>query len=320
MALKIIDKKIVGEIDYLKEKLDGKLPIDRLELLYLVNSWGRHYKFGVNDMQINDIHSMNGIGLHEIEKCEATQSEQALLVRKECYDLSKLDTSKITNMDNLFKYSLFNGDISKWDVSNVTSMKEMFYYSPNFNQDLNSWDVSNVTSMICMFQCALEFNQPIYNWDVSNVTSMSSMFFRAREFNQDLNNWNTSKVISMEAMFYGTKNFNQLLKFDTSNVTNMYRMFYGAESFNQFLDNWDVSKVTNMDFIFEKAESFLDKYNSGKPLPNHTDKIKSWFNLNREKIKAINIKDKYGDEIDGFFNKFTDKIELHNNIHSLNGV
>ena len=295
MALKIENKKIVGTIDNLEEKLDGKLPVDRLELLYLINSWGRHYKFGVNDMQI------------EIEKCEA----------KECYDLSKLDTSKITNMDNLFKYSLFNGDISSWDVSNVTDMKEMFYYSPNFNQDLNNWDVSNVTSMICMFQCALEFNQPIYNWDVSNVTSMSSMFFRAREFNQDLNNWNTSNVISMEAMFYGTKNFNQLLKFDTSNVTNMYRMFYGAESFNQLLDNWDVSKVTNMDFIFEKAEAFLDKYNSGKPLPNHTDKIKSWFNLNREKINAINIKDKYGDEIDGFFNKFTDRIELHNNIHSL---
>ena len=42
MALKIIDKKIVGTIDNLQEKLDGKLPVDRLELLYLVNSWGRN--------------------------------------------------------------------------------------------------------------------------------------------------------------------------------------------------------------------------------------------------------------------------------------
>ena len=42
MALKIIENKIVGTIDNLQDKLEGKLPIDRLELLYLVNSWGRN--------------------------------------------------------------------------------------------------------------------------------------------------------------------------------------------------------------------------------------------------------------------------------------
>ena len=34
MALEIIDKKIVGAINKLEDKLNGKLPIDRLELLY----------------------------------------------------------------------------------------------------------------------------------------------------------------------------------------------------------------------------------------------------------------------------------------------
>ncbi len=42
MALEIIKNKIVGTIDNLQDKLEGKLPIDRLELLYLVNSWGRN--------------------------------------------------------------------------------------------------------------------------------------------------------------------------------------------------------------------------------------------------------------------------------------
>ena len=41
MALRVEKYNIVGEIDNLQEKLEGKLPIDRLELIYLVNSWGR---------------------------------------------------------------------------------------------------------------------------------------------------------------------------------------------------------------------------------------------------------------------------------------
>ena len=39
MALKIINEKIIGKIDKLDEKLEGKLPITREELLVLVNSW-----------------------------------------------------------------------------------------------------------------------------------------------------------------------------------------------------------------------------------------------------------------------------------------
>ncbi len=84
MALKIKNERIIGTIDKLEDKLDGKLPVNRLELIYLVNSWGRLYSFNTN----NEI---------EIKKHEP----------KECYDLSKLDTSDITNMDNIFKYSLF---------------------------------------------------------------------------------------------------------------------------------------------------------------------------------------------------------------------
>ena len=129
MALEIIDKKIVGTIDNLQEKLEGKLPVDRLELLYLVNSWGR-IDFFYTQYLDEDV---------RIEECKA----------KECYDLSKLDVSQITNMDRIFKQSLFtdiysrdgiklhNGDISRWDVSNVTSMKEMFFCAENFNQDID---------------------------------------------------------------------------------------------------------------------------------------------------------------------------------------
>ena len=83
MALEIINRKIVGTIDNLQEKLNGEIPVTREELFVLVSSWGRRLGFYTKDSKNKDIY---------IKECEATQSEQTRFVRKECYDLSKLQT------------------------------------------------------------------------------------------------------------------------------------------------------------------------------------------------------------------------------------
>ena len=204
MALEIIRKRIVGTIDNLQEKLNGELPINRLELLYLVNSWGRYKEFSTNENI-------------QIPKCGPTQ----------CYDLSKLDTSEITDMSRLFTYSEFNGDISDWDVSNVTNMELMFEEAENFNQDISNWNISNVTSM---------------EW-----------------------------------------------------------MFYNAESFNQNISKWILENIKNCDFMFDNAKAFLDKYNSGKPLPNDTNDLKQWLKENSDMMLAIDIKEREKDNLDTFF-------------------
>ncbi len=244
MALKIKNERIIGTIDNLEAKLNGELSVDRLELLYLVNSWGR----------IDFFYTKYLDEVVKIEQCKA----------KECYDLSKLDVSQITNMDRIFKHSLFtdihstngiglhNGDISKWDVSNVTSMKEMFAY-------------------------AIKFNKDISNWDTSNVTNMSCMFFDTKEFNQDISNWNISNVINIEGMLcYAIK-------------------------FAQNIGKWDLSNIKEAIFMLDNTEAFENKYNDGNTLPSYINDIKEWFNNNRDKMREIEIKEKYSNEIENFF-------------------
>ena len=119
------------------------------------------------------------------------------------YDLNFIDTSKITDMSELFINCKYDFDVSKWDVSNVTNMNHMFFYCKNFDCDLSNWDVSNVTDMNSMFAFCNKFDCDLSNWDVSNVTCMYRMFFCCENFKgKGLKNWDVSNVTDMASMFF----------------------------------------------------------------------------------------------------------------------
>ena len=181
-----------------------------------------------------------------------TKEELLKLCRDESVYLGDIDTSKITDMSDLFsgiyaiKYSRDFSGIEFWNVSNVTNMQCMFRES-SFNQDIGSWDVSNVTDMSGMFSNT-PFNQNISTWDVSNVTNMDGMFYKS-SFNQDIGSWDVSNVTDMRGMFSQTS-FNQdISSWDVSNVKDMSSMF-SESSFNQDIGSWDVSNVKYMRFMF----------------------------------------------------------------------
>ena len=124
-------------------------------------------------------------------------------LRKHQTNLNDINTSRITDMSNLFVDIKLrqNIDISQWDVSNVKDMHNMFYGYKNFNCHLSKWNVSSVENMNCMFFNCQKFNCDLSKWDVSNVEDMSNMFDGCRKFNSDLSKWKVSNTTNTYGMF-----------------------------------------------------------------------------------------------------------------------
>ena len=115
-------------------------------------------------LKINSKSKISKYTYHPKDKDELKELVDKLIKeRGEEADLNDIDTSKITEMNALFKGVKFNGNISEWNVSNVKNMNVMFCYSTftGENGDISEWDVSKVKTMHQMFWgCPLEKNPP----------------------------------------------------------------------------------------------------------------------------------------------------------------
>ena len=185
--------------------------------------------------EVGDVGKLNGTEYPIVD----VQEIKSMINNNE--DLSKICTSKVTDMNYLFVNSKFNGNISNWDVSNVVFMDYMFSNS-QFNGDISNWDVSSVTNMGSTFSES-QFNGDISNWDVSSVTGMSGMFYKS-QFNGDISNWDVSSVTIMDYMFTLTPFNGDISNWDVSNVNRMKSMFHDTTLFNQDLSSWNVNGVT----------------------------------------------------------------------------
>ena len=147
-------------------------------------------------------------------------------------------------------------DLSALDTSEVTSMDEMFAGCSSLTSlDVSNFDTSQVTDMFGMFNsCSRLTSLDVSNFDTSQVTDMGDMFKSCWGLTSlDLSNFDTSKVTDMFGMFEYCSSLTSLdvSNFDTSNVRNMSSMFYNCSSLTSLdVSNFDTSNVTNMDFMF----------------------------------------------------------------------
>ena len=122
-------------------------------------------------------------------------------------DLSKADTSQVTNMRYMFNEcsSIRELDISSFDTSHVTVMVAMFAYCNALEKlDLSGFDTRNVTDMRSMFGDCYALEQlDISSFDTANVNYMNGMFSQCEALKTITvgDKWSTASVTGSDAMF-----------------------------------------------------------------------------------------------------------------------
>ena len=153
---------------------------------------------------------------------------------------SKLDTSKTTDMSNMFLglLALKTLDVSTWDTSKVTDMSFMFYNARALTSlDVRSWNTSNVTSMTYMFSNALSLNLlDLGQWDVRNVTSMNYMFSGTKNLVElNIGGWEINNQITpynTVYMFHNYNNPSKLMKITLPSMQSGWRLGNIMPKFN----------------------------------------------------------------------------------------
>ena len=173
--------------------------------------------------------------------------------------------TQITSCEKMFYENRIaeNIDISKFDSSKVTNMAYMFWKS-NLPINFNNFKTSLVTNMSYMFGYCKNESLKLNNFDTSATVDMTGMFYECESLKSlYINKFNTSSVISMSYMFYFClllKNLN-IINFNTSSVTDMSFMFYKCQSIYSLkinISNFDTSSVTNMKYMFCASIILLD--------------------------------------------------------------
>ncbi len=125
----------------------------------------------------------------------------------ETLDLSSLDTSKVTDMTNIFMScnNLTEINLSTWDTGNVVKMKSLFqncYKLKSIN--ISHFNTSNVTDMQQLFyDCESLTTLDLSTWDTSNVTNMRDVFRGCDNLESlNLSSWDMSKVTDASSIFF----------------------------------------------------------------------------------------------------------------------
>ena len=201
-------------------------------------------------------------------------------------DLSKFDTSRVTNMSHMFNgmRNLTTLNLSNFNTSNVTNMGGMFFNMTNLTAfNFSNFDTSKVTDMGSMFYGMSSLTTlDLFNFNTSQVMIMGGMFFNMANLTSlNLSNFDTSNVTDMRSMFNGMTNLVSLdiSSFNTKNVENMSGMFSLLRKIEHLdLSHFRTDKVTNMGSMFYQMTALKTINLSNFNTANVTD-MSSMFSM-----------------------------------------
>ncbi len=142
MALRIENNRLIGNIDNLEAKLNGELPINKAELLFLASLHGRNKDVFI---EVNKETLFNN---------NAKQDNDKLIILKLPkqeregipHNLYKLNVSEIKDLSNVFSYTNISNNLNGWDTSNVTNFDYVFYEANNINVKNLIWKINEKAS------------------------------------------------------------------------------------------------------------------------------------------------------------------------------
>lgn len=238
--------------------------------LYTGNVTDMSYMFN-NDPQLTQIIGVGGFDTHNVTNMNSmfgayhyntVNNDEPLALtyfgRLKELDLSNWDTSKVTDMGDMFEAlaALPDDQLTNlnWDTSKVENMWAMFY-GMTLQKELsfvNNWNTANVRNMSYMFAEDPNLTRlDLSKWDVGKVGtdlpvqnySLAAMFADDRALTSvgDISHWNTANVHDTRYMFGNTASLPSLdlSGWDTGNLEIAGHMFERSGVKEVNLSNWD---------------------------------------------------------------------------------
>ncbi|BDH63985.1 hypothetical protein MTP05_01700 [Enterococcus sp. PLM3] len=205
-------------------------------------------------------------------------------------NLDNIDTSSVTNMENVFGdcKSIEDIDISSWNTENVTSFVDMFYGCSSLKTiDLSNLNTSSAENMSEMFaRCSSLIHLNLSSFETENVEEMRFMFTGCSSLTElDLSNFDTSSVTSMSDMFSGCSSLGSLdiSSFDTTNVISF------AEYNGGFFYECNQLKKLHLGEKFNGTQSGI--YVMSLPQhPSNEEYFSTWQNVGSGTVESPNGK------------------------------
>jgi surface protein len=183
-------------------------------------------------------------------------------------DLSKINIKSTKSLKSFFNPLLtIIPDISKWDTSTVTDMSGLFKGCSLLKSlpDISNWNMSEVTDMSEMFSdCSSVVELPdMRKWNTPKLKKMQKMFYNCSNLKSiDISNFETKNVQSLEKLFYNCKSliFPERIIPDIKNVKCFSKMFYKCDNIQRI----NCSRGKNLEKQISDSSAKYLKYYSKK--------------------------------------------------------